>query len=520
MVCYAADLEEPPLSRRRFPRLQTQAVSLGVALLLAVAVGAVIAGCTEDAQARPVHRGPIVLITIDALRADILGAFGGPPRLTPAFDALAREADWAGRAVSASSWTVPAMAALFTGYQPWRTANWSGERVVLQGELLTLPEALKEQGYHTVAFRSNHWLQQKYGYAQGFDVFRYLKEGGKAQEYLSTLPAGQEFVWIHILPPHAPYVRRDHLLKRLPEVPPGLPDKTRIPDLQPYFDPSVPLSEEKKEEFWAMYSLNTAWADELLGRMVRALKKSGRWDETLLIVTADHGEEFKEHGQITHGGNLGRVLVEVPLAVKLPKGFDRPLALESGQAVATPRIWATLVEAAGGDPGQGRAPSLFQKDEHGALSELYQGNGVNQISLVDGDHQLLWESRFSPPEPEYFPAQLESLGGRPEPPLTEPAQAIFTRLAEKFDRVLPLSGMDGTTPKLTLYRWTARGSEPVDDPSRLRRMARHLRASWIAANGSEVLPSQVKSGGMPEMTAEDIEELKALGYVAAGGRKR
>jgi hypothetical protein len=490
-----------------------------MALLLAVA-GAVIAACTEDAQARPVHRGPIVLVTIDALRADVLGALGGPPRLTPAFDALAQEADWAGRAVSASSWTVPAMAALFTGYQPWRTANWSGERVVLQEDLLTLPEALEEQGYHTAAFRSNHWLQKKYGYAQGFDVFRYLKEGAKAQEYLSTLPAGQEFVWIHILPPHAPYVRRNHLLKRLPEVPPGLPEKTRIPDLQPYFDPSVPLPEEKKEELWAMYSLNTAWADELLGRMLRALKKSGRWDETLLIVTADHGEEFKEHGQITHGGNLGRVLVEVPLAVKLPKGFDRPLALEPGQAVATPRIWATLVEAAGGDPGQGRAPSLFHKDEHGALSELYQGNGVNQVSLVDGDHQLIWESRFSPPEPEYFPAQLESLGGRPKTPLTEPAQAIFARLAERFDRVLPLSGMDGTTPRLTLYRWTAQGSEPVDDPSRLRRMARHLRASWIAANGSEVLPSHVKSGGMPEMTAEDIEELKALGYIAAQGRKR
>ena len=61
------------------------------------------------------HRGPIVLITLDALRADAVGAFGGPPRLTPTLDALAREATWAGTAIAPSSWTVPSMAALFTG---------------------------------------------------------------------------------------------------------------------------------------------------------------------------------------------------------------------------------------------------------------------------------------------------------------------------------------------------------------------------------------------------------------------
>lgn len=478
------------------------------------AVLLVLAGCQGGKEAKPVHQGPIVLITIDALRADVIGALGGPPGLTPAFDGFAKEADWAGRAVSASSWTVPAMASLWTGFQPWRTASWSGDRVVLQEQLTTLPEALKGAGYHTAAFRSNHWLQKQYGYAQGFDLFQYLKEGGRAQEYLMKLKGGRELVWIHILPPHAPYVRRDPLLPRLPEAPPNLPAKTRILDLQPYYDPAVPLPEEKEKEFRAMYALNAAWADELLGRMIASLKKSGHWDDALVVVTADHGEEFKEHGQMTHGGNLGRVLVEVPLAIKLPKGFSRKLAIRPEKTVATPRLWATLVEAAGGELVDGVAPSLFEESEHGALSELYQGDGVNRFSLVDGAYQLLWESRFAPPEPEYFAAQLQALGGKPQPPLSQPAEALFDRIAQRFERTYPLSGAQGTTPELSLWRWTEKGSEPVNDPSRLRRMARHLKASWIAANGSEMLPSQVKSGALPALSAEDEAELRALGYAA------
>ena len=74
------------------------------------------------------HLGPVVLITVDALRADLVGALGGPRGLTPNLDRLAAEADWAERAVAASSWTVPSMASLFTGLQPWRHGNWHADR--------------------------------------------------------------------------------------------------------------------------------------------------------------------------------------------------------------------------------------------------------------------------------------------------------------------------------------------------------------------------------------------------------
>ncbi|HYX25431.1 MAG TPA: sulfatase, partial [Thermoanaerobaculia bacterium] len=465
----------------------------------------------------PVHKGPIVLITIDALRADMVGALGGPPKVMPALSALAQSSDYAGRAISPSSWTVPSMAALFTGFQPWRAQSWANDRARLDDRFVTLPESLKKVGYKTAGFRSNHWLEAQFGYAQGFDLFQYLNQGKRAVAYLEQLKGDREFVWIHILPPHAPYVRRDPLLDRLDEIPPDLPQQVKPLELEPYADPAVPLPADKERLFRAMYKLNAAFADTMLSRMLEALKRSGQWDKTLLVVTSDHGEEFKENGQIAHGGNLGHVLVEVPLVIKLPKGFQRQLALTAGRRVANVRVAPTLIEAAGGKPEAGTAPSFFQPFDKGALSELYLGNAVNRFSLVDGDLQLLWESHFAKPEPDYFRARYAGLGGQPQPPLTEPADAIFNRLHDKFETVLPLTGLPAEPPQLTLWRWTPQGTVKVEDPPTVQRLARQLKNAWLAANGNEIAPGPAV-GKQPHLTPQQEEELRSLGYVAGGKR--
>src|SRR6185436_71309 len=121
---------------------------------------------------------------------------------------------------------------------------------------------------------------------------------------------------------------------------------------------------------------------------------------TLLVVTSIHGEEIGDHGQILHGGNLGRAGLEVPLVIKLPRSSRLRLRPPATQRVATARIWATLVEAVGGEPPPAAAPSLFRDAPPEVLSELYLTNGTNRFSLLetaaDGDLQLLQESRFAP----------------------------------------------------------------------------------------------------------------------------
>ena len=103
-------------------------------------------------------------------------------------------------------------------------------------------------------------------------------------------------------------------------------------ELEPFFDPAVPLPPELRRRFWAMYRLNAAFADDRLGHLLQALRESGQWDRTLLVVTSTHGEELGEKHQILNGGNLGRQLLEVPLAVKLPTG-----AAGSSHRITAPR---------------------------------------------------------------------------------------------------------------------------------------------------------------------------------------
>jgi hypothetical protein len=140
-----------------------------------------------------------------------------------------------------------------------------------------------------------------------------------------------------------------------------------------------------------------------------------------------------------------------------------------------------MVEAAGGPLPPAVAPSLFTRAGRPlpALSELYCGNGVNTFSLVNGDDQLLWESRFAPPEREYYRAWLEEVPGTPEvvPPLAEPAAAIFGRLDAAFAATPPLAGI--APPRLTLERWVGRSeSRPVDDPRRRAELAARLARAW------------------------------------------
>jgi hypothetical protein len=434
------------------------------------------------------HDGPIVLITLDSLRADAVEGLGGEPSLTPRMDELIQEADWAGSAVASSSWEGSAMATLFTGLRPWQHQVLSPGRAHLAGALITLAEALKAAGYETAGYFSGLWYDQSFGFQQGFDQFQHYGKGRRLAERLGAMTDEPRFTWAHLPAPQAPYIRRDPLLPRLGRLPPQLPRKVMPMQLEPWFDPAVPLPTAQRRRLWAMYCLNVAWADEQLGLLLDALRASGAWDRTLLVVTANHGEELGEKGQILHGGNLGRQLIEVPLIVKLPAGYERRIAAARRERVAAGRVWATLVEAAGGESPPAAAPSLFHRVPPAAVSELYLTNGTNRFSLVEGDDQLLWESRFAPPEPEYYLARIGFRSREARARLTEDPRAIFLRLRNAFAATPPLSG---TEPgRLTLERWGERGSREVDDPKKAREMAGRLARAWGAFVPEELSPAQ------------------------------
>lgn len=456
---------------------------------------------------RPVHDGPVVLITIDALRADVVGALGGDPRLTPHLDRFASRADWAGRAVAPSSWTVPSMASLMTGLRPWSTGSWSADYAGLDPKRTTLAEAFQAHGYTTTGFSTNTWLRPQFGYGQGFDRYSRLVRPRQATVFLETLTGGRDFVWVHVLPPHAPYLRHKRFADRIDVPLDSLPTSATALDLEQYFDPAVPLPPAQERELRALYALHTAHADEIVGRLLDALEHSGQFERSLVVITADHGEEFGEHGQIGHGGSLGRVLLEVPLLIKLPADWPRALAIEPGQRPGTVRVAATLLETVGAERPPGAAKSLWQTPRRGVFSELYQTNGVNQFSLVEGDTQLIWESRFEDSSPVYYGSRRDGIAGRD----AEAVQRFFADLRASFATTQPLTGRPGSVPRLELRTWKGGRSEILDDPSTLRARTRQLRDRWLEHHGPEHLPGATKRG--PALDAEALEELRALGYV-------
>ena len=479
-------------------------------------IGTLGCGRREPAPEPPtVHRGPILLVTFDALRADMVAGLGGERGLTPALDRLIVDAHWAGRAVAPSSWTVPAMASLVTGRQPWEHGALSAEAAALPDGAPTLAEALKRTGYTTAAYHSGQWLGERFGYGRGFDVFGTLGRQ-RAATRLAGLSGRPELLWVHVFQPHAPYQRRDRLAGRLRDTPAELPERVRPVDLERWADPATPPPAEVAATFRAMYRLNAAWADEQLGVLLDALRASGRYDETMIVVAADHGEALGEAstgGRFGHGWSLGRAEIEVPLVVKLPRGWRSRFAARESERVGIVRLWATVVEAAGGTVPEGVAPSLFQDGEPGTLSELYLGNGVNELSLVDGAWQVRWTTRFAAPEPEYLAARLARQGGRPAAPLSEPAEAIFGRLGAAFAVASPLLGTPGAGagPEVTLERWTGgSGTETVDDPERRARMARLLERRWLTA--ASRLPGRPgHPPGTPPLLPDERAALTALG---------
>lgn len=451
----------------RFPRWRG---TLAVALLACTA-----AACNPPGTA-PARPSPsIVLITLEGLRADAVGALAAKTAdpasegsATPSLDRFAAEADWVGRGVASSGWAAPAGASIFTGLDPWKHQVLVPSAPGLRPELVTLPEALAALGYRTTGFAGGPWLGATQGYRQGFDVLRPLRRRGRAvRGQLRDVERERDFLWIHLPHPCPPWQRRDWLLDDQ-EARLDLPREVLPEELEVYLDPDVQPGPAELERLRALYRNNVAWADVHLGRFLEALRESGHWEQTLVVVTSTHGEELGEEGRVGEGGSLARTLLEVPLVVKLPRGFGRSLAVPPEQRVATARLFSTLVEAAGGKAPPGVAPSLFDpRAPQGVLSELYDLDDSNLFSLVEGDDQLLWRSRLVP--------GVEAGAGYP---------------GAVFRTSLPLAAYrGGRSPQLAVRRWDgAAPAAPEGRDPRAAVLAEQLERRFLRFLGDEMPP--------------------------------
>lgn len=345
--------------------------------------------------------GLILLYVIDTLRADHLHCYGYPGATSPCLDAFARDAVLFRNARAQASWTKPATATLLTGLDPaLHHANDFAD--LLDPSISTLAERLRGLGYQTRAVVTNPFVSQAFGFDQGFETFHYLPLGLSAQvtqKAVEGLGSGPQFLYLHTLDPHSPYAPP-------PEFRPDSPRRSmEDEDLlelgrqlqQGRLEPA--RARERIREVMSFYDAEIRSNDRSLGDLLAVLKERGLYDQSLIVVVSDHGEEFYEHGGFGHISSLHRELLHIPLLIKFPgQRWGGTVAEGNWQQVdVAPTILAELGET---QTGEGRAfhPKLDeQARERAAFYSLCAGQeaerfdqGKNRMLVMDGVEWRGW----------------------------------------------------------------------------------------------------------------------------------
>jgi choline-sulfatase len=301
-------------------------------VLLACAGLAAGAACGRGPRAQPLTS--VLLVTVDTLRADRVGAYGDKEARTPRLDALAQEGVLFEAAFTPVPLTLPAHATLLTGLLPPQHGVRGNGSFALGRSPLTLAEAMKRRGLTTAAFVGAFPVARRFGLDRGFDVYddaferapglhfdfaerRADRVVDAAAAWLSTTP-GAVFLWVHLYDPHAPY---------------DPPEGFRGPD---------------------PYRGEVAFADAMLAGLLRAW--DARPDPSVVAVTSDHGEAFGEHGEESHGLFVYDTTLHVPLVLR---GAGLPKARRVAERVSIADLAATLAGLAGAEPLPGSSLTRF-----------------------------------------------------------------------------------------------------------------------------------------------------------------
>jgi choline-sulfatase len=277
---------------------------------------------------RPRH---VLVYLIDTLRADKLKAYNPDTRVqTPGFTRHASLAALFTRGHTQENWTKPSVATLLTSLMPWEHHATTGE-AVLPASVEMLPETLRGHGYFTGAFIANGYVSGKFGFEQGWHTWRnYIREGRRTQarfvaadvlEWLDRRPEDKPFfLYVHTIDPHVPYIPPDDLLAQYdPDPYQGPVDFTRDRQvLEKIKVGKIQPNDRDKRRLEALYDGEITYHDLHFASILDGLEKRGLLNETMVVVTADHGEELFDHGSVGHGHSVWQELLHVPLSMYVP----------------------------------------------------------------------------------------------------------------------------------------------------------------------------------------------------------
>lgn len=429
--------------------------------------------CSRPSDGQPGAPLGVVLVVIDTLRADRVSVYGSPTAHTPFLDELAIESVVFENAWSSSSWTPPATASLFTSTFPFQHQVNQGlvdfrarvghdDTLVLHAipsDLVTVAEHLTEASYTALGIADNLNIGAQMGFDRGFDRFQTFPYSGADRvnetlalwlEDLSHAPAPM-FLYLHYMDPHQPYHPQRPWVT-MPKSPGHLRRNLRL----------------------AAYDSEVSFVDAALRESLTPLLESGRF---VVIITADHGEEFLDHGHFGHGFSLYSELTHVPLIIHIP-GLTTAARRIRGH-VSLVDVLPTLCGIAGlTPPDQCEGVNLLPLTRQAYLGGKDPGRGIVKRSIL-ADRMLL--------NRDYPQRKLSIISGDYKYILTQP-----NNKEELYNLLIDPSEKDDLS-----------SSEPEIRVSLRRRLLHQLRekAKYTTTEADSI-----------DLTEEELDRLRELGY--------
>ncbi|MFT4571934.1 MAG: arylsulfatase A-like enzyme [Candidatus Binatia bacterium] len=335
-------------------------------------------------------RPSIVVVLVDTLRADRVDKGPGNPPIMAQVASLAESGTLFEQAIAPSPWTLPSSVSLLSAWNPHRHfVGRSVGTVVTPGrpEASFLGRALRDRGYTVAGFVNNPYLRRFYGF--GRDFLRFVRYHGRAEDgvrlatqWSANQTDGPFFLLLHLMDPHWPY-----------DAPVGYgaargecEDCESLAAVQ-YGNAAADAA--VREELISRYDAEVAYTDAAIGSLVAALSETGALDDAWLIVTADHGEEFWDHGGFLHGHGLFDEQLRVPLVIVPPRDQEWARGKRVQRQVRLEDVGATILDIAGieTDPaGEVEADALAGIDDwevgEARLRELAERPQIDGRSLL------------------------------------------------------------------------------------------------------------------------------------------
>jgi arylsulfatase A-like enzyme len=301
-------------------------------LIFILSVGFLVLSCGESVDDRP----NVVLILIDTMRADHLGCYGYSRDTSPCIDSLAENGTRYARVQAQSPWTLPAMTTIMTGlsHRSHRAGMWNDVFYGIDPSLPYMPVILNDEGYRTAAFFNVLFMSSDFGFHRGFDLFDCESSVEEITARNARVTVDETIEWIqenqcdgsfflavHFYDPHLTYdpeppyntLFTDHSYH-------GSFDQTwgSKDDMFSVNSGQVALDSADLANLVNLYDGEVAFTDHEIGRLLQCIRSENLSEHTLVIVAADHGEEFLDHSGVGHGHTLYQELLNVPLVVSGP----------------------------------------------------------------------------------------------------------------------------------------------------------------------------------------------------------